>query len=880
MLDGELGDQGKSSVSIENMNDRSNKRMIRLFVGGILAIILGTLVSIFTFRFSPWVPCVSFFASILLLFLVLPWWPLKIPLLEIWILRDNTGDAIRFLTSGWHFIRLLESAEFFHDGKALTNNFELPLLRTRDRVILSGKVLIKTAVEPYELKREAVARLVRAGIAGATNRIQQEVTEVVEQSMLSLTRDQALEPETLEYMKTIIAKRLEDLAPMGIKPIKIFFLPKPPPEVLDAITEHWVVWYEKQGQIKVPLDIVREILGRELTPQQIEKFLLIEKLTDVRQIPMIGPMLTYGSNILASTSLPSVSSEQIIEIAPPLADKHPQLGPATTSGEIMPSKLSISAKQNIVDIRRSESRLIPVKILTVEDDTHYQKVIVRELATKGGYDVDGRSTYEDALNALQQNLYHLLMLDISLGGLDSLDEQGFEILSALKRLGQLDAFQVIMLSAREQKIRDSFKEFHVYDFIIKGGDFSKEKLHEAVSKAIIASGINYQLKIVFRDLSRLHETLFDLGSSSKMPQIPNVKSRIVEEFDLLMRKLFPTEQEIEIRCWPQEKRNSTLLAVQPLANGHNETLLVKWGLAWDVAVEIENYKSQVEGTITGSFYPFRVAQTPWLRGIAYKVPGRFDRLIDFELWYESHSPEAITPILDKLFEGFRPWYNKPSARISIPLFQELTENMFLNEARIKITLEKLDPLYGDQASIRFPNIKDRDFLNPINDPRIKSVEIESRKCYNYGRLLAKNILFDEHDGVHVLDFSRVGWGFYLQDFIQLESDIRINLAPGRDLGRILALDEMLSRTEYFDTLSGELIKESATHDAQSAKMVQVVCHLRALCRHMMNFQDPQEYYLGLLFTMLALTTDNNLSKSKRIHALLVASLLFQHNLVD
>ena len=85
------------------------------------------------------------------------------------------------------------------------------------------------------------------------------------------------------------------------------------------------------------------------------------------------------------------------------------------------------------------------RILIVDDQEHWRKALV-EILQRGGFYADSASSTSEALECLQKDLYHLVVLDIRLVDIAG-NEEGMGLLGELERRGLSEATKVIMLSA-------------------------------------------------------------------------------------------------------------------------------------------------------------------------------------------------------------------------------------------------------------------------------------------------------------------------------------------------------------------------------------------------------------------------------------------------
>lgn len=89
--------------------------------------------------------------------------------------------------------------------------------------------------------------------------------------------------------------------------------------------------------------------------------------------------------------------------------------------------------------------------LLVIDDDNLQRMIVRQVAGKLGYETSGAATYEDAVELLGDRDYDCIILDISLG-----TRSGMDVLRLFEEV-HCSTPIIIMSGAREAVARDVFE---------------------------------------------------------------------------------------------------------------------------------------------------------------------------------------------------------------------------------------------------------------------------------------------------------------------------------------------------------------------------------------------------------------------------------------
>ena len=125
------------------------------------------------------------------------------------------------------------------------------------------------------------------------------------------------------------------------------------------------------------------------------------------------------------------------------------------------------------------------RILLLEDDIDYVDTLVGYLDE---YEVYTAATLREARKLLDQQTFHLAIVDISLVLGDSRDEKGFCLIEELRTTEILRDMSIIIVTGypSEERMRKAFKDYRVHDFIDKMTLEPKEFKRE-VAEAIAAS---------------------------------------------------------------------------------------------------------------------------------------------------------------------------------------------------------------------------------------------------------------------------------------------------------------------------------------------------------------------------------------------------------
>lgn len=260
------------------------------------------------------------------------------------------------------------------------------------------------------------------------------------------------------------------------------------------------------------------------------------------------------------------------------------------------------------------------RVLIVEDLPNWQELLKRTLVSED-LQVDVAASFPEAIHKLEQNFYHLAVLDVRLVDQDPSNSEGMTILDRLqeKRLG--DAMAKIMLSAYGTlaQMRNAFKHHKVADFIAKE-DFDRTQFRQTVRKVFHEEiRNNFALKIILEDGLTYEELLsgVEIDGVRLKKDDPNLSRAVAEVIDLL-QKLFYTADSIIVSHISHKnggRSGANVLRVQPYyPDQHGEPVIVKisdYRASYD---EYENFERYVKGFIGGNRATnvLNLRRTPWL----------------------------------------------------------------------------------------------------------------------------------------------------------------------------------------------------------------------------------------------------------------------------
>jgi len=117
------------------------------------------------------------------------------------------------------------------------------------------------------------------------------------------------------------------------------------------------------------------------------------------------------------------------------------------------------------------------KILIVEDDKNQQELYRQELIDEG-YEVDVASDGKEAIGRVEENRPDLIVLDISMPGMDGIEAMG-RILGGDNRIP-------IVLNTAYSGYKDDFMTWAAHAYVVKSSDLSmlKAQIREALKTRI------------------------------------------------------------------------------------------------------------------------------------------------------------------------------------------------------------------------------------------------------------------------------------------------------------------------------------------------------------------------------------------------------------
>lgn len=513
------------------------------------------------------------------------------------------------------------------------------------------------------------------------------------------------------------------------------------------------------------------------------------------------------------------------------------------------------------------------KVLVIDNDDGWQVAMSSDLKEKG-FHVKTVGSFDDALNELNNSLFHLVVIDNHLSR--NMPKGGMELLRRLKQLEISEAIEKILITSTPmtEDMREAFKEHDVADFLSKDEYETptfQQTVLEIFNRRVQA---NFNLEIILEDgLS------YDDLAGVLAKHLPDEMElhRVVDEVKDLFCRLFFKANTIVLRPMSPGHGKTQVVRVSPFfETGPGESVVVKFGDHQRINQEYENYVRYVSGFLGHATTILNMKRTPLLGGIVYSLVGtQLDKVEDFASFYLKSSVKDIEAVLDNLFSiTCAKWYAGRGRMEYCRLSEEYAQLLQFNGANLEEALTRNFPYYLKKEQISFRDLGDtlnKSLINPVYAILNKKLSASSFICTTHGDLNANNILIDTNKQTWLIDFYRTGEGHILRDCIELETFIKFAIMPGGDLKERYTFEEALLSVDRFSQVKN-IQYTSPNEDYQKA--FTIICKIRDLAKNLVNPDDDcRQYYIGLLFFSVNTIRFYTLPKVSRLHALMSAGML-------
>ncbi len=531
------------------------------------------------------------------------------------------------------------------------------------------------------------------------------------------------------------------------------------------------------------------------------------------------------------------------------------------------------------------------RVLVVDDMPDWSGAAVEALRA-AGFEAEAVNTIAQARSALEQELYHVLILDICFH-YDS-DEEGLVFLRELDQQGLTDAIQVVMFSnyGTKERMRATFRDYRVADFIEKS-PFDAQRFVADVKRVFSKNArVNLDMNIRWSQTSgpeaavaRVKVSPESYGKPVPVVAHTPLQKRVASELEDLLRRLFYEAESLLVRPMSPGRSGSGVLWVRPFYKsvGGASAVVIKYGDAAQIQQEYTNYKEFVErlvGEYCTSIHDVR--RTVLLGGINYSFLGSSGSIEDFGCFYRRSEVDRIKQALDHLFlKTCIDWYTNTNRLDLLDLVEEYQRKLGFTQEKLRNGFNELIGVQGiDQEYLRVEALPNKQtFMNPLLAIDRQNFAYPTYTCPTHGDFNQHNLQLGSDGYIRMIDFQGTGQGHILRDFVALDTNLRFQLLTTSDatLQERLEMDQVLSSISHFSELE-QLEGKFTTTNASLMKTYNIVVHLRRLAYHMVKHNssdDFNEYYAALLLNSLNTLRFTSLEPEQRIHALLSASLLVE-----
>lgn len=525
------------------------------------------------------------------------------------------------------------------------------------------------------------------------------------------------------------------------------------------------------------------------------------------------------------------------------------------------------------------------RILVVDDRQEWLDAIANTLKSDNYY-VGKAASLDEAHKMLSQDIFHLVILDIHMEGVNGSNKGGLDLLVEMKKKQFSKAIKFIMITdtVEKQDMRMAFKE-EIVDFLDKG-EYADDALLKMMQTIFEAEHMKHNLflDITWHRDTKVEQVILNVEiDGMRIKRDTPLHELMTLELDDLLCRLFYDAKSVHIRQLTPGYSGTNVLIARPVyEEGAARPVIIKFGDRQKIEDEHARFERYAERYIGGGHFTTTLAigRTPRLAGIVYSLVGvAQERQEDFGTFYRRASEQQVKKVLQQLFESTcGNWYDDPGTRNMLNLTNEYPKKLNFTWEQLHQTLaDSLKSVQGKEQLTFMSLNSSRKFTNPILAAEGQSLVYPTYTCITHGDFNQNNILVDNDLHTWLIDFQETGPGHILRDITALDTEIRCKMLWPDEvtLKDLLKMEEALCSVDTFGQLD-RLETAFPTSNSALAKTYATIVGIRLLASKLIPHHQEDsmsEYYTALLYHALNTSRFRSLSTGQREHALLSASLL-------